>query len=114
MKRIVFLGIVIILVIIILRLATSIYTLWHKQDLLQNAKLELTQEQKEHTHLVKQLQTVNSPQFLDEQARDRLLLVKPGEESVMIDSNLLKASSSASQKIEVKPFWQQWLDIFFN
>lgn len=113
MKRISFLIITIILFFIILHLLTSIYTLWHKQDLLTNTQQQLLQEKQEHTNLEKELSRVNSPQFLDQEARDKLLLVKPGESEVLIDKNLLEASSSAQIR-EVKPYWQQWLNLFFK
>lgn len=114
MKRIVFISITIILLLSIVRLSTSIYTLWHKQDLLTNAKLELAQEKKENQNLQKQLVVVKSPQFLEEEARNKLLLVKPGESDVLIDSSLLHGTAAAKAKEAAKPFWQQWWDLFFN
>lgn len=114
MKRIVFFGLVILLFFVILHLITSIYTLWHKQDLLINAQKQLSQEQKQNGQLKKQLTEVKSPQFLEKEARDKLLLVKPGESDVLIDQNLLKASNSATKKELEKPYWQQWLDVFFH
>lgn len=114
MKRIIFLLILILLFFIILRVSVSIYTLWHKQDVLTQAQQQLKQEQKENIFLHKQLKQVQTPQFLDEQARNKLLLVKPGESDVIIDSNLLKATASAVAKPTVMPFWQQWLRLFFH
>lgn len=72
------------------------------------------QEQKEHNDLQKQLAQVKSPQFLEKEARDKLLLVKPGESDVLIDQTLLTATSSATKKEIEKPYWQQWLDVFFH
>lgn len=114
MKRIIFLGIIIVLFFIILHLITSIYTLWHKQDLLTNANEQLAQEKKTNAKLHQQLTQVNSPQFIEKEARDKLLMVKPGESEVFIDQNLLKASASAAKKEEAKPYWQQWIDLFFH
>lgn len=113
MKRISFLVITITLFFIILHILTSIYTLWHKQDLLTNAQLQLLQEREEKRGLQKELSKVKSPQFVDQEARDKLLLVKPGESEVLIDKNLLEASASAKSK-KSEPYWQQWLDLFFR
>jgi len=113
MKRISFLIIILILVFIILRLVTSIYALWHKQDLLTNAKETLQQATQENGALHKELLRVNSSQFVDQEARDKLLLIKPGESDVLIDQNLLQASNSAQKKESAKPYWQQWVDLFF-
>lgn len=113
MKRIIFIISIIFLVFSIVHLLISIYTLWHKQDVLTNAKLQLQQEKQENLHLKKEFAEVKSPQFLDKEARDKLLLVKPGESEVLIDQNLLQASSSAAKKEAEKPYWQQWIDLFF-
>lgn len=112
MKKIVYLIIVFILVITIVNLIGSIYTLWHKQDLLTNARQQLTQETKENSALEKELVKVKSPKFLDEEARNKLLMVKPGESEVLIDQNLLKPKSSDKKKAN-QPYWQQWLALFF-
>ncbi len=114
MKRISFIIIIIILAFIIIRLISSIYTLWHKQDLLTNAQLQLMQEQKKQVQLQKEFVKVKSSAFVDEEARNKLLLVKPGENQVLIDQSLLTASSGAKTKKAAEPFWQQWLDLFFN
>lgn len=114
MKRISFFIILLVLFFIILQLSTSIYTLWHKQDVLSSAQQELQQEKQEHARLQKELRTVQSPQFFDEEARNKLLLVKPGESDVLIDQGLLQASGSAQKKEAAKPYWQQWLDLFFS
>lgn len=113
MKRISFLLVIIVLFFIIIRLVSSIYTLWHKQDLLTNAQKQLLEEKKENITLKHQLSVVNSPQFLEQEARNKLLLVKKGESEVIIDPHLLSASESAAKKEAQKPFWQQWIDLFF-
>lgn len=114
MKRIIFLTVIVILFFVIVHLMTSIYTLWHKKDLLTNAKEQLQQEKLENVQLHQELVKVNSPQFLNEQARDRLLLVKPGQSEVLIDPTLLKATSSAQKTETRKPYWQQWFDLLFG
>lgn len=113
MKRISFLIVIVILFLIIIRLGSSIYTLWHKQDLLTNAQKELTQEKKENIQLKSQLRIVTSAQFLDEEARNKLLLVKKGESDVLIDPTLLQASNSAQKKETNKSNLEQWIDLFF-
>ena len=114
MKRIIFLLILIVFFSIILRVSVSIYTLWHKQDVLVNAQRQLQQEKKENSQLHKQLAQVQTPQFLDEEARNKLLLAKPGESDVLIDQNLLKATPSAAPKALNLPYWQQWIQLFFR
>lgn len=112
MKRISFFAIVLVLLFIIFQLITSIYTLWHKQDVLIQATEELQQQKKEHANLESQLQKVKSNAFVDEEARDKLLLTKPGQADVLINSSLLALPQSA-RKEAAKPNWQQWLDLFW-
>lgn len=81
--------------------------------MLTEAQLQLVQEQKQNKALKQQLTKVKSPQFFEQEARDKLLLVKPGEADVLIDQSLLQASSSAGKKVSPKPYWQQWIELFF-
>lgn len=113
MKRISFFILIIVFFFIIAHLLTSIYTLWHKQDLLTNAQKQLQQEKKENSSLQQELTTVKSPQFLDKEARNKLLLVKPGESDVLIDQNLLHTQATKQKTEAEKPYWQQWIDLFF-
>jgi len=112
MKRIIFLILVIFLVGIIVNLSISIATLWSKKDLLTTAQARLDKEQKEHTRIQQELKRVNDSSFVEEEARDKLFLGKPGDVIVLIPT----ASPSATQKEsgDSKSIWQQWLDVFFH
>lgn len=112
MKRIIFLSSLIISAIIILNLLTSIYTLWHKQDLLTKAEKELTQEKKENVTLKKQLTVVTSSSFMEEEARNKLFMTKPTEQQVIIAPDLITSQKSSSSSADTKPYWQQWLAMF--
>ncbi|HYM65064.1 MAG TPA: septum formation initiator family protein [Candidatus Sulfotelmatobacter sp.] len=112
MKKAIFIFTVIVLGIIINNLLHSIYDLWHKQDLLTSAKKDLEQEKLKNSKLKAELSYVESQQFLDETARNKLFLAKPGEQQVLISKDLIKTASQAS-KNENLPNWQKWLQIFF-
>lgn len=111
MKKILFLAMVTFLVIIIINLAISIVTLWSKRDLLTQTQHELTQEQQQHQQLQQQLKQVTAPGFVEEQARDRLFLAKPGEVIVLFPS--ASPSAAPMQRVAMKPIWQQWFELFF-
>ena len=116
MKRIVFVSIIAASLFIIYNLAHSIYTLWHKQGLLAKAQKELEGQRQENQQLKQQLTDVQNPDFIEKEARNKLFLVKPGESSVVIDENLLKAAldkSKIKQKEQSKPYFQQWWELFF-
>ena len=110
MKKILFFISLGISVLIIIHLVTSIYTLWHKQDLLTQAQKELQKEQAENKKLQHQLKIVSTDQFVEEEARNKLFMVKPGEGEILI------AQVSQAQKVphqqDTSPNWKKWLDLF--
>jgi len=113
MKKAAFILIVLILLFIINGLLHSIYDLWHKQDLLTVAQKQLTQEQLKNQKLKAGLSYVNSPQFIEEQAHDKLFLVKPGEQEVLISPDLKNQNQSSKPTLQNIPNWQKWLNLFF-
>ncbi|HVA96173.1 MAG TPA: septum formation initiator family protein [Candidatus Acidoferrales bacterium] len=114
-KKIAFFTIIIILLLTINDLTHSLYSIWQKQDLIIQAQKNLAAEKKENKELKKEIAQVNQPQFVETQARDKLLLAKPGEGIVILPKDQFAASSSASQKsVDTRPNWKKWWDVFFN
>ena len=111
MKKAAFIITVIVLLIIINSLAHSIYDLWHKQDLLTSAQKELVAEELNNKKLKTDLSYSNTPQFLEEQARNKLFLVKPGEQEVLMAQKLNKDGTSQDSSGNI-PNWQQWINLF--
>lgn len=114
-KKIIYFAVIIILLLTINDLAHSIYDIWQKQDLITQAQQELTAEENENKHLKGQIAQVNQPQFIESEARDKLLLAKPGEGIIIIPTNQLHIESSQSSKpVDTRPNWEKWWDIFFQ
>ena len=111
MKKAIFILIVLVLLFIINGLAHSIYDLWHKQDLLTTAQRELSIEKMENQKLKGELSYVKNQSFIEEQARNKLFLVKPGEQEVLISPDL--GQKQAKQQAQNIPNWQKWLALFF-
>ncbi len=113
MKRIIYILFIILSIAIIASLINSIYALWHKKDLLVQAQNQLAEEKKRHNELEKRLSVVKSPLFVEEEARNKLFLVKPGESELLIPSDSLpKTQQGVKSTKQDKPNWQQWLDLF--
>lgn len=111
-KKVAFVITIVACLIIINGLVRSIFDLWNKQDVVVKARQELNQEKQKNEELKVQLGYVKSNEFVEEEARNKLFLVKPGESDVIIPSNLVK-------KKEVKPpspppVWQQWVNLFIG
>jgi len=110
MKKILFFASLGISLLIIIHLVQSIYTLWHKQDLVTQARQELVQEKKENKKLHQELSIVSTEEFVEEEARNKLLMIKPGEKEILIASNTPQPEKSRPQ--DTLPNWQQWLALF--
>lgn len=113
MKKILFLGIVLSLSIIIAGLSRSIYDLWKKQDLLISYQKQLENQKNQNQKLKQQLTAAKEPTFLEEQARNNLFLVKPGEQDVIIPKELLVGTSSTKPIEDNRANWQKWFSLFF-
>jgi len=113
MKKAVYIVIVIVLLLMINGLLHSIYDIWHKQDLLTSAQKQLEMEKQENQKLKGELSYAQTQQFIDEQAHNKLFLVKPGEQEVLISPGLVKNQNQTSKQPQNIPNWQQWFNLFF-
>lgn len=113
-KKIIFFTIIIVSFFIINNLVHSIYTLWQKQNLVVTAKKELEREKEENQELKRKLSLAKDPNFIEEEARNRLFLTKPGENVIVIPTEAIK-SNPARQKnsADTRQNWEKWRDLFF-
>ncbi len=100
------------MLLIINSLIHSIYELWHKQDVLTSAQKELDAQKLNNQKLKAEFSYTQTPQFIDEQAHNKLFLVKPGEQSVLISQKLTQKEAEKKAKDNL-PNWQKWLQLFF-
>lgn len=112
MKKIVFIAIVVCLILVINNLVRSIYDLWQKQDLLVDAQNQLEEKRADNEKLKAELSYVQSKKFIEEEARNKLFMVKPGEQNVLIPSELIKEEKPKVEKII--PNWEKWLNLFLK
>lgn len=111
MKKIIFFIILIGSLFIIYNFSLSIYSLWKKQDLLYKAENSLEQARKENARLKKQLQTAQTPSYIEEQVRTKLFLAKTSEKEIFIPQ---AAQAQAAQRAQdMLPVWKQWLLVFW-
>ena len=114
MKKVVYLLILIVSLFIINNLIRSIFSLWQKHDVIGEAQKELQQEKNEHQKLADQLDRVKRTEFVEEEARNKLFMVKPGEKVVIIASTTPDSEQKgSSSKVIAIPIWKQWLNLFF-
>lgn len=113
MKKILFITVIFIALFIIQNFVRSIIGVWQKQSLIDQAKVELKKEQKEHGRLRKQYAQVQKPSFIEEEARNKLLMVKENEQQIVIPKSLLKDTFHKPAVAKAQPIWQQWTRLFF-
>jgi len=110
-KRVIFIISVIVLLLLINSLAHSIFDLLGKENVLTSAQKQLALEKAKNQKLRTELSYVQTDQFVEEEAHNKLFLVKPGEQEVLLPSQATQRGASASnQKL---PNWQKWLNLFF-
>ena len=112
MKKVIFFVIIVIFLFIINNFFHSIYRMWQKQDLIVSARKELAREKSEQRKLSNDLEKVKKPTYLEEEARNKLFLVKPGEEIVVIPSNAPAMANKPRLAKKAEPIWQQWYKLF--
>lgn len=113
MKKILFLTILIIVVIYCVNSLQYIHDLLQKRELITSAKNSLEKEKKENQALHKELQVVNNPLFVEQEARNKLFMIKPGENNIFIDKDAFATASSRPFSTPMKPNWLKWWEIFF-
>jgi cell division protein FtsB len=113
-KKIVFFAIIIASFFIINNLVQSIYTLWQKQHLVDAAQKDLDRAKEENQELKRKLSLAKDPHFIEEEARNKLFLTKPGEGVIVIPSEVMKASPAAQiAPPDTRTNLEKWKDIFF-
>ncbi len=111
-KKFFYFVVIIISLITIQNLVRSIYNLWNKQDLVVKAKKDLDREKQENQQLKTELSYVKSQEFIEEEARNKLFMVKPGESGVIVPQDLIK-KKEVKKEIELSN-WQQWINLFIG
>ncbi len=74
------------------------------------AKKDLDREKQENQQLKTELSYVKSQEFIEEEARNKLFMVKPGEAGVIVPQELIK--EKIVKKEMALPNWQKWLNLF--
>lgn len=111
------LGLVTILVLVLAyKLLVQITDALKSGERLSQAAEKVYKLEAQNRELKKRLSEVNSSEFIEQQARDKLGLGKKGEVVVIIPEDKLKlvmGASASAQEIRL-PNWLGWLRLFFR
>lgn len=110
------LGLIIIIVLIIAyNLIRQIMEAVKSGERLSESAEAVYKLEIKNKELKEKLTQIKSPEFLEEEIRNRLGFAKPGETVVVIPQEKLKLILGASASAEVRlPNWLGWLKVFFR
>ncbi len=104
--------ILVILITMGIGIVRSVYTLSQKKGIISERQGVLHGLLAENSRLNEQLLEATSPAFIEQEARDKLGLVRPGETVVIMDrtQNVKTGNQKTPQDL---PSWKQWWSLFF-
>jgi cell division protein FtsB len=89
----------------------SVITLSQKKGIIAERQQVLSQLQTKNKQLQEELQEATSPAFVEQEARNKLGLVKEGETVVIMNKS--NPSADGQKNLQALPSWKQWWSLFF-
>lgn len=110
-------GLLVIGIILTLSLLRNISTIMSANATIAETKNRLENLKAENEKLSKEVQMIQSPDYKETQAREKLGLAKPGETVLVLpEAEIVKQVSPITQNEEKSslplPNWQKWLKLF--
>lgn len=100
------------LCIAIISLVTSLSGTIRRRNMLKLRQDALQELQEKNQELQKKLQLVQSPEFIEQEAREKLNLAKPGETVILIEQTPKETKDGQLPHLQVSN-WKKWWNIFF-
>lgn len=103
-------------VFLIVSLSRSIIDIWQKGGLLDKEEERLAKARLENEELAKELERLQSPEYIEKQAREKLGLGREGEVVVVLPPQV----GSPSPEVKIAPkqpekaVWQQWVSFLLD
>lgn len=111
MKKILALLTMFMLAIITRNIIISMHKLSSERERINSLSQNLEHEKKENQFLNEHLLYVKSDEFIEEQARNKLGMVKEGEYMIMEPQSTESAEFQTEKREE--PNWKKWWRLFF-
>jgi len=105
---------------LVVSLSRSIYLNWDSQKRIETKRQEVEDLEKEVGFLEEEIEFYQSEGFLEEEARNRLQLVKPGETLIVVPEEAQKELNERVSQIESESEnrspnnWQEWAKLFLD
>lgn len=96
----------------------GVSSFWGRENALEQAQRELESLEKEYGQLLEKRAEVESDEFVEREARDKLGLAREGEVVVVLPSDEILRRLVPVEQEEVfvgeLPIWRQWVEMFFK
>lgn len=96
---------------LIVKITGNIFRLIKAGEQIKLAEERVLKLEKEKKELLEKYQYYQSPEFVEEEARNKLNMARPGETIVILPPNASKFSSPPPK--ENLPNWKKWWQLFF-
>lgn len=111
-------GVVLFGLFLLFNFTSSIYSLWQKGDIVSEREQYLRRLEKEQDELKTQLSYTMRPDFIEEEARNKLNLVKPDETLIVLSERNATTSGQKQESVEIsgsnpsQRVFHRWLELF--
>ena len=103
---------------LVVSLVQQIVSLWRAEEKIRIAQEKAKEARKENEQLVEELKYVQSDEFVEKEARDKLGMGKEGETIVVLPQDLIEKEvdqvRKEQQEPEKIPSWRQWKEVFLS
>lgn len=113
MKRLITFGLVALTLLLALSVGREITQLISVRQRIAASEQKLADLKKAQEDLSKEKERRQTESFIEEQARNKLGLARPGEEIIILPKEDKQKETSNKQK-ENLPNWQKWLNLFLK
>ncbi|MBI5620622.1 septum formation initiator family protein [Candidatus Gottesmanbacteria bacterium] len=109
------LVIMVVSAVMVVNLSRSIWDLWRRRDYLGERQAALARLKAEQVRFQGELREAESPEFIEQEARNRLGLGKEGEIVVLMPNDKFQMSNVKTEEkiVEKLPNWKRWWRLFF-
>ncbi len=121
-NRFVYFLLLVIGLYLVVSLSRSIYFLSQKTKDIEDAQIRVEEDIKNNTKLNRELIEIQSPEFIEKQAREKLNMSRPKETVVVIPKELIEQTASQTatysasffNRPEEIPNWKKWWNLFWG
>ena len=99
-------------VLLAVRTGGVVWRLYKAGERVNEAKLELSEASRVNGELKAKLDEVNSPEFVEREAREKLGYGREGEVILLLPEQ--ERESSYAKATEDKPNWRKWWDLYIR